>query len=105
MGEACKQWARLDDPKQPTCAGIGALRRRGLVTGRQQVPPPLGTHALRLLGTDSASGVADEFFVYRPSPDATRCSVTASHRGLVLVAYQAGGNLAPDLHAPLTHLP
>ena len=73
--------------------------------GRQQVPPPLGTHALRLLGTDSASGVADEFFVYRPSPDATRCSVTASHRGLVLVAYQAGGNLAPDLHAPFTHLP
>ena len=39
MGETCKQWARLDDPKQPTCAGIGALRRRGLVTGRQQVPP------------------------------------------------------------------
>ena len=42
-----------------------------------------------------ASGLADEFFEYVPSTTAQQCTVSASHRGLVMVVYQTCGRFGP----------
>ncbi|EOD33574.1 hypothetical protein EMIHUDRAFT_229506 [Emiliania huxleyi CCMP1516] len=43
-----------------------------------------------------ASGTANQFFAYTPSRGAARCTVSASHLGLVLVVYRSCGRLGPQ---------